>query len=172
MKFETLFVFFFFLHWYVKGSLSKRTALKMDVAGPENILFAGASVHQPGNFTGWGSEGVKSDKYTHTLTRSPTSFLLRGNSVTYLSVGNGGFCCCCLFSPLPNETWIFVPHVVCLCIMRPFVACLCIICPFVACLCIICPFVACLRIICPLVACLCIICPFVACLCIICPFVA
>ena len=31
------------------------------VAGPSNILFAGVYVYtfQPGNFTGWGSEGVK-----------------------------------------------------------------------------------------------------------------
>ena len=31
------------------------------VIGPLNILFAGVyvSIFQPGNFTGWGSEGVK-----------------------------------------------------------------------------------------------------------------
>ena len=29
------------------------------VIGPENLLFAGVSAHhQPGNFTGWGSEVV------------------------------------------------------------------------------------------------------------------
>jgi len=41
----------------VKGFSSKRIALAIE---PENILFAGASVHQfqPGNFTGWGSERV------------------------------------------------------------------------------------------------------------------
>ena len=32
-------------HWYVKGFLSKRIALKIDVIGPENKLFAGASLH-------------------------------------------------------------------------------------------------------------------------------
>ena len=41
-----LFCFLFcFLHWYVKGFSSKRITLKVDVTGPENILFAGASVH-------------------------------------------------------------------------------------------------------------------------------
>ena len=30
---------------HVKGFASKRIALKLDVIGPENILFAGASVH-------------------------------------------------------------------------------------------------------------------------------
>ena len=34
--------------------------MKVDVIGPENILFAGMSLHlQPRNFTCWGSEGVK-----------------------------------------------------------------------------------------------------------------
>ena len=33
-----------FLHWHVKGLLLKGTALNVDVIGPENILFAGASV--------------------------------------------------------------------------------------------------------------------------------
>jgi len=32
-------------HWHVKGSSPKRIALKVDVTGPENILFAGVSVH-------------------------------------------------------------------------------------------------------------------------------
>ena len=45
--------------WHVKGLLSKRTALKADVTGPENRLFAVASLHHPArNFTCWGSEGV------------------------------------------------------------------------------------------------------------------
>ena len=50
-QFETLklfsFLFFclFFLHLHVKGFSSKRTALKVGVAGPENVLFGGASVH-------------------------------------------------------------------------------------------------------------------------------
>ena len=60
-KFETLncFCLLLFLHWDVKGVSSKHTALKVDVIGPQNILFAGASVHLSArNFTGWGSEGV------------------------------------------------------------------------------------------------------------------
>ena len=32
-------------HRYVKGSPSDRIALKVDVTGPENILFAGTSMH-------------------------------------------------------------------------------------------------------------------------------
>ena len=45
----------------MKGVLPKRIALKVDVIGPEDILFAGASEH----FSAWkyywpGSEGVKS----------------------------------------------------------------------------------------------------------------
>ena len=61
----------------MKGLSSKRTALKVDVIGPENILFAGISIYifQPNNFTGWGGEGVKltlSDllqgKHTYTDT--------------------------------------------------------------------------------------------------------
>ena len=42
----------------MKEVSSKRVALKIDVIGPENVQFAGASV-QPGICTGWGSEGVK-----------------------------------------------------------------------------------------------------------------
>ena len=41
----------------MKGFSSKHIALKVDVIGAENILITGASF-QPGNFTGWGSEGV------------------------------------------------------------------------------------------------------------------
>ena len=39
----------------------KRLVLNVDVTGPENTLFPGASMHLflPGNFTGWGSERVK-----------------------------------------------------------------------------------------------------------------
>ena len=47
---------------HVKGILSKRTMMKVDLLkGPSSILFAGVhvSTFQPGNFTGWGSEGVK-----------------------------------------------------------------------------------------------------------------
>ena len=43
-KFETLKPFLSsFSHWHVKGFSSKRLALKVDVIGPENRLFAGAS---------------------------------------------------------------------------------------------------------------------------------
>ena len=47
----------------MKGSSSKRTALKVDGIGPENVLVAGACVHHsaPKPFTGWGSEGVNID---------------------------------------------------------------------------------------------------------------
>ena len=43
-KFETLKPSSAFSHWHVKGFSSKLTALKADVTGPENVLFAGASV--------------------------------------------------------------------------------------------------------------------------------
>ena len=42
----------------MKGFSSKRIAPKIDVTGPENIPFAGASAFHPGKFTGGGSEGV------------------------------------------------------------------------------------------------------------------
>ena len=63
-KFESLQPFcFLFSHWHVKGSSSKRIALKGDnyVIGPKNILFAGASVHLSARkfCTGWSREGVK-----------------------------------------------------------------------------------------------------------------
>ena len=35
---------FSFSHWHLKGLSSKRIALKVDVTGPEHILFAGVSV--------------------------------------------------------------------------------------------------------------------------------
>ena len=35
---------FSFSHWHVEGFSSKHTALKVDVTGPENLLFAGVSV--------------------------------------------------------------------------------------------------------------------------------
>ena len=46
-KFETLkhFFFFFSLACERKELSSKRIALKLDVTGPENILFAGTSLH-------------------------------------------------------------------------------------------------------------------------------
>ena len=44
----------------MKGTPSKRRALKVDVTGPEiYCLHARACVIQPGNFTGYVSEGVK-----------------------------------------------------------------------------------------------------------------
>ena len=43
----------------MKGFSSKHIALKVDVIGVENTLFADASVClKPGNFTGWSNEGV------------------------------------------------------------------------------------------------------------------
>ena len=47
-KFETLndlSLLYSFLHWHAKEFLSKCIALKVAVTGPENIQFAGASVH-------------------------------------------------------------------------------------------------------------------------------
>ena len=36
------------------------------IIGPETILFAGGScIFQPGNFTGWGSEGVKGTGFSY-----------------------------------------------------------------------------------------------------------
>ena len=48
---------------HVKRFVSKCTVLKVRfVTGPSNVLLAGVYVYtfQPGNFTGWGSEGIKS----------------------------------------------------------------------------------------------------------------
>ena len=54
----------------MKQFSSKCIAFKIDVTGPENILFAGASVHiQPENFKGWVSEGVK--KAVESLSDCP-----------------------------------------------------------------------------------------------------
>jgi len=48
----------------VKGFLSKRIALKIDVTGLENVLFAGASVQLSArNFYRLASEGVKNVWY-------------------------------------------------------------------------------------------------------------
>ena len=45
-KFETLKLFcLLFSHCYVKQFSSKRIAFEIDVIRPENILFAGVSVH-------------------------------------------------------------------------------------------------------------------------------
>ena len=50
----------------MKRFSSKHIALKTDVTGPENILFAGTScIFQPGNVTGWGSEGVNNVEVRH-----------------------------------------------------------------------------------------------------------
>ena len=64
-KFETFLSSF--SHWHVKGFSSKRTALKTDVVGPETDVVGPETrclqelpcTIQPGNVTGWGSEGVK-----------------------------------------------------------------------------------------------------------------
>ena len=47
-------------HWHVKGSSSKRVALKVDVLQDPKIycLQARPCIIQPRNCTGWGSEGV------------------------------------------------------------------------------------------------------------------
>ena len=48
----------------MKESPSKTIALKIDVIGPEKILFAGASMlHSAWNFTDWSSEGVNCSEY-------------------------------------------------------------------------------------------------------------
>ena len=65
---------FSFSHWQVKGLSSRRTALKVDVIGPENVLFEGTFLHlSAGNLTGWGSEGVKASlegRETRAVTES------------------------------------------------------------------------------------------------------
>ena len=45
----------------MKGFSLKHIAWKVDVTAAENVLFVGVHpcTFQPGNFTGWGSEGVK-----------------------------------------------------------------------------------------------------------------
>ena len=70
MKVQNLKLFMFsFSHCRVDRFSSKRIALKVDVIGPGNILFAGAIVRiQPGNFTGWGSEGLMK-AYQRTITQ-------------------------------------------------------------------------------------------------------
>ena len=46
VKFESFKTFcFYFSHRHVKGLSSQRVALKVDVIGPENIQFAGMSLH-------------------------------------------------------------------------------------------------------------------------------
>ena len=60
-KFETLQHFCLLSSdWREKVFSSKRIVLKIDVVGPEiYCLEARPCIFQPGNFTGWGSEGVK-----------------------------------------------------------------------------------------------------------------
>ena len=45
----------------MKSSPSKLVALKTEITGSKNVLFAGRvpGIVQPGNFTGSGNEGVK-----------------------------------------------------------------------------------------------------------------
>ena len=60
---------------------SKRVALKVDVIGPENILFAGASVHLSAeNFTGWGSEGVNNRKLIERFWKLKALYILKKNT--------------------------------------------------------------------------------------------
>ena len=50
----------------MRGFSSEDSIESRYVIGPEKILFAGASVHLlPGNFTCWGSEGVKQSLFLH-----------------------------------------------------------------------------------------------------------
>ena len=57
----------------MKGFSSKDTALKVDVIGPENMLFVGAfaCIFQTGNFTGCGSEGVKQARLVSGVASLP-----------------------------------------------------------------------------------------------------
>jgi len=59
--FETLNCLSSFSHWHAGKFSSKCTALKVDVIGPENIVFAGAIMHLSAwkFYRDWGSEGVK-----------------------------------------------------------------------------------------------------------------
>ena len=56
-----------FWHWHVKGSPSKRIALKINVIGLENMLLC---ITQLGNVTGWDSEGVKWPIHTNLIFSS------------------------------------------------------------------------------------------------------
>ena len=61
---------FSFSHWYVKGFLSIRIVLKINVLQDRKIypLQARPYIIHPGNFTGWGSEGVKYRKLQRVKT--------------------------------------------------------------------------------------------------------
>ena len=68
-KFETRKPFWSsFSHWHVKVSPSKRIALKINVTGLENMLLC---IIQPGNVTGWDSEGVKWPVYKYIYKPHP-----------------------------------------------------------------------------------------------------
>ena len=51
-KYKTHKPFYLRFHTGMRGFSSKRLALKADVIRPENVLFAGRSVFQPGHFPG------------------------------------------------------------------------------------------------------------------------
>ena len=58
----------------MKGSPSERVALKVDVTGPVNILFAGASAHfSVRNCTGWRGDGVKAELSLNRYGQGPRS---------------------------------------------------------------------------------------------------
>ena len=107
-NFKTIKAFLTAMHEQVKGFLSKCTVLKADllqdikytvcyrtsnilfvtgpsnilfVTGPSNILFGGVYMctFQPGNFTGWGSDGVK--KVLTPKIRTMCSIILNQRSV-------------------------------------------------------------------------------------------
>ena len=66
----SLFVLFQFLHWHVKGFSSERIALKVDVLKDRKLDCLQARrpcVFQPGNFTGWGSGGVKDQELRNSF---------------------------------------------------------------------------------------------------------
>ena len=67
-------VWFTALAWE-KTLITMHLALKVDVIGPENILFAGMSLHLStgGNFTGWSTEGVNCSSSYRLVSQSPAS---------------------------------------------------------------------------------------------------
>ena len=69
-KFETLNRFYLLLLFFLFALACERILIETysiesrRAIGPENILFTvRPCIFQPGNFTGWGSEGVKKKKY-------------------------------------------------------------------------------------------------------------
>ena len=69
-QFETLndlSFLYYFSHWHAKEFLSKCIALKVGVLQDQKIysLQVRLCIFQPGNFTGWGSGGVKN--YSHSF---------------------------------------------------------------------------------------------------------